>query len=317
MNLLAIETSCDETAAAVIAETGDAAKPWQLRSNVVASQAPIHREWGGVVPELASRQHLRDICGVVEKALADASVAWSDLGVVRMFQGKYAEAQRLLEQSLATLETHRGPNHPILLRTLNNLAAVLHRHPGHVVSRSGDLAQERQPVVEDVGVGVEGVRLRIDRLRPHRRRPDAALDVEPAGEPLRDAHRDARLRDVELVAVVDQLIEHAERMDDARVRAVHQLKLEADIDAGRLRVDIAADGADELVQDGTVREIREELAEVAAVVRRERVDDDATLALKAQLDAAGPFAEGRRCDVRLVGRGLRPRALRVISPVLC
>ena len=87
MNLLAIETSCDETAAAVIAETGDAARPWQLRSNVVASQAQIHREWGGVVPELASRQHLRDICGVVEKALADASVAWGDLGAIGVTQG--------------------------------------------------------------------------------------------------------------------------------------------------------------------------------------------------------------------------------------
>ena len=53
MNLLAIETSCDETAAAVIEETGDAARPWAMRSNVVASQAELHREWGGVVPELA------------------------------------------------------------------------------------------------------------------------------------------------------------------------------------------------------------------------------------------------------------------------
>jgi N6-L-threonylcarbamoyladenine synthase len=87
MNLLAIETSCDETAAAVIAETGDAAKPWRLRSNVVASQVAIHREWGGVVPELASRQHLRDICGVVEKALQDASVEWQDLGAVAVTQG--------------------------------------------------------------------------------------------------------------------------------------------------------------------------------------------------------------------------------------
>ena len=87
MNLLAIETSCDETAAAVIAETGDAARPWQLRSNVVASQAEIHREWGGVVPELASRQHLRDICGVVDKALADASMAWGDLGAIAVTQG--------------------------------------------------------------------------------------------------------------------------------------------------------------------------------------------------------------------------------------
>src|SRR5262245_1531651 len=87
MNLLAIETSCDETAAAVIAETGDAAKPWQLRSNVVASQADVHREWGGVVPELASRQHLRDICGVVERALQDASVAWRDIGAIAVTQG--------------------------------------------------------------------------------------------------------------------------------------------------------------------------------------------------------------------------------------
>ena len=87
MNLLAIETSCDETAAAVIAETGDPAKPWTLRSNVVASQAAIHREWGGVVPELASRQHLRDICGVVEQALDTAKIGFEDLGAIAVTQG--------------------------------------------------------------------------------------------------------------------------------------------------------------------------------------------------------------------------------------
>jgi N6-L-threonylcarbamoyladenine synthase len=87
MNLLAIETSCDETAAAVIAETGDAARPWRLRSNIVASQTAIHREWGGVVPELASRQHLRDICGVVEQALETAGVGFEDLGAVAVTQG--------------------------------------------------------------------------------------------------------------------------------------------------------------------------------------------------------------------------------------
>ncbi len=87
MQLLAIETSCDETAAAVIAETGDPSRPWQLKSNVVASQAEIHREWGGVVPELASRQHLRDICGVVERALEQAGAGWHDLGAVAVTQG--------------------------------------------------------------------------------------------------------------------------------------------------------------------------------------------------------------------------------------
>jgi len=87
MNVLAIETSCDETAAAVVAETGDPAKPWALRSNIVASQADIHREWGGVVPELASRQHLRDICGVVDRALETASMSFADLGAVAVTQG--------------------------------------------------------------------------------------------------------------------------------------------------------------------------------------------------------------------------------------
>jgi len=87
MNLLAIETSCDETAAAVIAETGDVAVPWRIRSNVVASQAAIHREWGGVVPELASRQHIRDICGVHEAALAQASVTLEEIGAVAVTQG--------------------------------------------------------------------------------------------------------------------------------------------------------------------------------------------------------------------------------------
>src|SRR4051795_11684971 len=85
--MLGIETSCDETSAAVVEETGDTMRPWAIRSNVIASQIPIHREWGGVVPELASRQHIRDICGVVERALADARVTWRDLGALAVTQG--------------------------------------------------------------------------------------------------------------------------------------------------------------------------------------------------------------------------------------
>ncbi len=87
MRVLGIETSCDETAAAVIAETGDPVRPWALLSNIVASQTAIHREWGGVVPELASRQHIRDICGVVEAALEKASVTLDDIGAVAVTQG--------------------------------------------------------------------------------------------------------------------------------------------------------------------------------------------------------------------------------------
>lgn len=87
MVLLAIETSCDETAAAVLAETGDPARPWTIQSNIVASQTAIHREWGGVVPELASRQHIRDICGVVDEALIRADVTLDQVEAVAVTQG--------------------------------------------------------------------------------------------------------------------------------------------------------------------------------------------------------------------------------------
>ena len=90
MLFLGIETSCDETAAALVDETGAAGHPWRIRANVVASQADIHREWGGVVPELASRQHVRDICGVVERALEQGHIAGGEvdeIGIVR--RGKH------------------------------------------------------------------------------------------------------------------------------------------------------------------------------------------------------------------------------------
>ena len=83
MLVLGIETSCDETAAALVA----GGERWQIRSNVVASQVEIHREWGGVVPELASRQHVRDICGVVDRALADGRAAWPDVDAIAVTQG--------------------------------------------------------------------------------------------------------------------------------------------------------------------------------------------------------------------------------------
>jgi N6-L-threonylcarbamoyladenine synthase len=81
--VLGIETSCDETAAAIVEETGDAERPWRVRSSVVASQIELHREWGGVVPELSARQHIRDICGVVERATADGGGAYDAIAVTQ------------------------------------------------------------------------------------------------------------------------------------------------------------------------------------------------------------------------------------------
>jgi N6-L-threonylcarbamoyladenine synthase len=87
MIVLGIETSCDETAAAVVEAAEAGRLPWHLRSSVVASQVDIHREWGGVVPEIASRQHVRDICGVVERAMDEARTRWEELDALAVTQG--------------------------------------------------------------------------------------------------------------------------------------------------------------------------------------------------------------------------------------
>jgi N6-L-threonylcarbamoyladenine synthase len=79
--ILGIETSCDETAAAVLADGR------HLLSNVVASQVDLHRQYGGVFPEMASRQHVLAIIPVVEQALAGAQIGWSDLAAVAVTQG--------------------------------------------------------------------------------------------------------------------------------------------------------------------------------------------------------------------------------------
>jgi N6-L-threonylcarbamoyladenine synthase len=68
MLILGIETSCDETAAAVVADGKS------IRSNVISSQVLVHAEYGGVVPEVASRQHLATVVKVVHQALRDAGV---------------------------------------------------------------------------------------------------------------------------------------------------------------------------------------------------------------------------------------------------
>ncbi len=132
MNVLGIETSCDETAAALVDETGDPAHPWRIRSNVVASQVLIHREWGGVVPELAARQHLRDICGVVERALEEAGSRLEEVDAVAVTQGPGLIGSLLVGVSFAkSLAVSRG----IPLVAVNHLA-------GHIES----LALEHGPL---------------------------------------------------------------------------------------------------------------------------------------------------------------------------
>jgi tRNA N6-adenosine threonylcarbamoyltransferase len=79
--ILGIESSCDETAAAIVANGRD------ILSSVVASQLDIHRKYGGVVPELASREHLRQIVPVVREALMQAGLTFADLDAVGVTHG--------------------------------------------------------------------------------------------------------------------------------------------------------------------------------------------------------------------------------------
>ncbi len=130
MRILGIESSCDETAAAVVEATDD--RRWQIRSSVVASQVDIHREWGGVVPELAARQHLRDICGVVDQALGDAATTWTDLDAIAVTQGPGLVGSLLVGVSFAKA-VGAARNIPVL---------AVHHLAGHIESlalHNGDL----------------------------------------------------------------------------------------------------------------------------------------------------------------------------------
>src|SRR5271156_3883100 len=79
--ILGIESSCDETGAAVVRHGRE------TLSNIVASQIATHAQFGGVVPELASRDHLRNIVPVVRTALTEAAVAFRDLDAIAVTDG--------------------------------------------------------------------------------------------------------------------------------------------------------------------------------------------------------------------------------------
>lgn len=81
MKILAIETSCDETATAVVQDGRS------ILSNVINSQIEIHAEYGGVVPEVAARSHIEVILPVIEQALSDAGCGWDDIDAIAVTKG--------------------------------------------------------------------------------------------------------------------------------------------------------------------------------------------------------------------------------------
>lgn len=195
--ILGIESSCDETAAAVV-RAGE-----QLISNVVASQIATHQPYGGVVPELASREHLRAIVPVVRQALTEAKQTYESIDAIAVTQGpglagsllvgiSYAKAlSYALDKPLIAVNHLEGHIHAVLLderqkgnHTVNFpvLALVVsggHTHlylaeqrgPGWSYQNIGhtrdDAAGEAfDKVAKLLGLGYPGGPV-IDRLAPH------------------------------------------------------------------------------------------------------------------------------------------------------
>src|SRR3954462_13245046 len=79
--ILGIETSCDETAVAVLDDDGS------VRVNLIASQIERHRPFGGVVPEIASREHLQHLFPLLRRALEDTNAGWSDIESIAVTAG--------------------------------------------------------------------------------------------------------------------------------------------------------------------------------------------------------------------------------------
>src|SRR6201999_852605 len=119
--ILGIESSCDETAAAVV-RSGE-----KIVSNVVFSQIATHQPYGGVVPEIASREHLRAIVPVVRQALAEAGQTYQSIDAVAVTQGpglagallvgiSYAKALAFaMEKPLITVNHLEGHIHAVIL----------------------------------------------------------------------------------------------------------------------------------------------------------------------------------------------------------
>jgi N6-L-threonylcarbamoyladenine synthase len=115
--ILGIESSCDETAAAVVRRGTEAL------SNVVASQMALHANYGGVVPELASREHLRNIVPVVREALTRANVTFADLDAIAVTSGPGLAGALLVGITYAKALAY-GLNKPLI--AVNHLEGHIH-----------------------------------------------------------------------------------------------------------------------------------------------------------------------------------------------
>jgi N6-L-threonylcarbamoyladenine synthase len=169
IRILGIESSCDETAAAVVADGHE------ILSNVVASQVDVHRKYGGVVPELASREHLRQIVPVVREALAQAGLSFADVDAIGVTSGPglvgsllvgitYGKVLALsLGKPLVAVNHLEGHVHAVLLEAHSSGRAPEWPAVCLIVSGGHTLLYEVQPR-DDAGATNGGAALRYRRL---------------------------------------------------------------------------------------------------------------------------------------------------------
>jgi N6-L-threonylcarbamoyladenine synthase len=168
--ILGIESSCDETAAAVV-ERG----AW-TRSSIVASQIATHAPYGGVVPELASREHLRNVAPMTRAALAEAGCGLGDLDAIAVTSGPGLAGALLVGMTYAkALAFARG----IPLIAVNHLEGHIHavllqnreleRQHSHPSQKDKDLARvgHSDALVEDVGLPMPALALVVSGGHTH------------------------------------------------------------------------------------------------------------------------------------------------------
>ncbi|MFN5157442.1 MAG: tRNA (adenosine(37)-N6)-threonylcarbamoyltransferase complex transferase subunit TsaD [Betaproteobacteria bacterium] len=124
MKVLGIESSCDETGVALVEAGGDASKPPRLLAEALHTQAAMHADYGGVVPELASRDHIRRVLPLLDRVLAEARAAPADIGLVAYTRGPGLAGALLVGAGVAVA----------LAAALGRPALGVHHLEGHLLS---------------------------------------------------------------------------------------------------------------------------------------------------------------------------------------
>lgn len=167
MKILAIESSCDETAAAII-EGEDSP---QVLSNVVSTQIDIHKEFGGVVPEVAARAHIENIIPVIKKTLTEAKTELSDLDYITVTEGP-----GLVGSLVVGVETAKA------ISVSNNIPIVPVNHlEGHIYA---NFLEENKPEFPLIALLVSGGHTLLIFMKDH-------LDYQIIGSTRDDAAGEA------------------------------------------------------------------------------------------------------------------------------